>query len=94
MADFYCAKASLVVELDGGGHYTDEQMEKDRVRTKELESVNLTVLRICNLDIDRNFSGVCEYIDLAVKKSTDLPQDLSFLSLLFKKELVKTEDFK
>ena len=72
MADFYCAKASLVVELDGGGHYTDEQMEKDRVRTKELESVNLTVLRICNLDIDRNFSGVCEYIDLAVKKS--LPQ--------------------
>ena len=72
IADFYCAKARLVVELDGGGHYTDEQMEKDRVRTKELESVNLTVLRICNLDIDRNFSGVCEYIDLAVKKF--LPQ--------------------
>ncbi len=25
------------------------------------------VVRICNLDIDRNFSGVCEYIDLTVK---------------------------
>ena len=75
IADFYCAKARLVVELDGGGHYTDEQMEKDRVRTKELESVNLTVLRICNLDIDRNFRGVCEYIDLAVKNS--LPQSAS-----------------
>ena len=72
IADFYCAKARLVVELDGGGHYTNEQMERDRVRTEELEEMNLTVLRICNLDIDRNFSSVCEYIDLAVKKS--LPQ--------------------
>ncbi len=75
IADFYCAKARLVVELDGGGHYTAEQIEKDKVRTKELESMNLTVLRICNLDIDRNFSGVCEYIDLAVKNS--LPQSFA-----------------
>ncbi|MBQ8740681.1 MAG: endonuclease domain-containing protein [Clostridia bacterium] len=72
IVDFYCAKAKLVVELDGGGHYTKEQIKKDNIRTKELEDMNLTVLRICNLDIDRNFSNVCEYIDLAVKKS--LPQ--------------------
>ena len=72
IADFYCAKARLVIELDGGGHYTDEQIEKDIVRTKELESMNLTVIHICNLDVDRNFKGVCEYIDLTVKKT--LPQ--------------------
>ena len=29
--------------------------------------MKLTVIRICNLDIDRNFRGVCEYIDLTVK---------------------------
>ena len=29
IVDFYCAKAGLVIELDGGGHYTAEQMEKD-----------------------------------------------------------------
>ena len=75
ITDFYCAKARLVIELDGGGHYTSEQAEKDKNRTKELENMNLTVLSICNLDIDRNFSGVCEYIDLAVKKS--LPQSAS-----------------
>ncbi len=75
IADFYCAKARLVVELDGGGHYTTEQMGKDNIRTKELERMNLTVLKICNLDIDRNFSGVCVYIDLAVKKS--LPQSFA-----------------
>ena len=68
IADFYCAKAKLVIELDGGGHYTAELARKDEMRTKDLESMNLTVVRICNLDIDRNFSGVCEYIDLTVKR--------------------------
>ena len=58
IADFYCAKASLVVELDGGGHYTPEQTAKDALRTKDLESMNITVVRICNSDIDLNFRGV------------------------------------
>ena len=67
IADFYCAKAKLILELDGGGHYTPEQSQKDHLRTNELESMGLTVLRICNSDIDCNFNGVCEYIDLSVK---------------------------
>ena len=67
IVDFYCAKARLVIELDGGGHYTTEQAKKDNLRTKELEAMNLKVLRICNLDIDQNFRGVCEYIDMVVK---------------------------
>ena len=43
------------------------KQKKDNLRTKDLESMKLTVIRICNLDIDRNFRGVCEYIDLTVK---------------------------
>ena len=69
IADFYCAKAKIIVELDGSGHYTVEQIKKDGIRTSKLEDMDLKVLRICNLDVDRNFSGVCEYIDLAVKES-------------------------
>ncbi len=72
IADFYCAKARLIIELDGGGHYTPEQAEKDEQRTNELNAMNLTVVRICNLDIDRNFYGVCEYINHWVQSS--LPQ--------------------
>ena len=75
IADFYCAKAKLVIELDGGGHYTVQQSEKDEIRTNELENMNLAVFRICNLDIDRNFYGVCESIHWAVKRS--LPQSAS-----------------
>ena len=40
----------------------------DELRTKDLGSMNLTVVRICNLEIDRNFSGVCESIDLTVRR--------------------------
>ena len=67
IVDFYCAKVGLVIELDGGGHYTAEKIEYDNIRTKNLEDANLTVLRICNLDVDNNFNGVCECIDLTVK---------------------------
>ena len=72
IADFYCAKAKLVIELDGSEHYTPEQIEKDKIRTTKLENMDLAVLRILNRGIDRNFNGVCEYIDSFVKKS--LPQ--------------------
>ena len=75
IVDFYCAKARLVIELDGGEHYTPEQIENDEIRTVQLKSMNLSVLRILNRDIDRNFSGVCEYIDLFIKRS--LPQSAS-----------------
>ena len=75
IADFYCAKAQLVVELDGGGHYTPEQMNADTERTTALESMKVRVIRICNPDIDRNFRGVCEFIDIEVRNS--LPQSPS-----------------
>ena len=72
IVDFYCAKAGLAVELDGGGHYQPGQVEADAVRTDDLRQLGLQVIRVCNLDIDRNFQGVCEYIDESVRKS--LPQ--------------------
>ena len=72
IADFFCAKANLIIELDGGGHYEEKQMQQDSIRTRELESMGLKVIRICNLDVDRNLRGVCEYIDKEVRKS--LPQ--------------------
>ena len=72
IVDFYCAKAKLVIELDGGGHYAPVQMQADETRTADLEGMDLTVLRICNLDVDRNFTAVCEHIDNAVQRS--LPQ--------------------
>ena len=70
IADFYCHKAKLVVELDGSQHYDPMEQENDRKRTAYMESQGLLVLRFTNLEVLRQFRNVCEAIDLAVKERT------------------------
>jgi very-short-patch-repair endonuclease len=70
IADFYCHQAKLVVELDGSQHCTPEKMEYDQKRTEYLQSQGLTVMRLSNLDVMRQFQSVCEAIDLAIKQSS------------------------
>ncbi len=69
IADFYCAKASLVIELDGSQHYEAEGVINDEKRTAYLEQYAIKVVRISNLDVLKNFEGVCKYIDNEVKQS-------------------------
>ncbi len=66
IVDFYCHKAKLVVELDGSQHYEKDGSRYDAQRTAFLNSLGLTVLRFANVDIDRNFEGVCMEIDMTV----------------------------
>ena len=69
IVDFYCAKAKMVIELDGSEHYTEEVMQYDEKRTAFLNGYGLTVIRIPNTQIHKNFRGVCEYIGKIVKQS-------------------------
>ena len=69
IADFYSASAKLVIELDGSQHYDDIGLEKDEQRTAFLKEYGLTVIRIPNNEVNRNFEGVCKYIDAAVRQS-------------------------
>ena len=70
IADFYCAKARLVIELDGAQHFEEENERADAARTAFLESYGILVVRITNLELIRNFQGVCAYIDSLVKERT------------------------
>ena len=69
IVDFYCAKANIVIELDGSQHYEDEGLINDEKRTEYLEQYGIKVIRISNLDVLKNFEGVCQYIDNVVKQS-------------------------
>ena len=73
IVDFYCNEARLIIELDGSQHYEVKGLLKDKIRTEKIESRNLTVIRIPNNEVNKNFRGVCEYIDLFVKKSLHQP---------------------
>lgn len=68
IADFYCHKAKLVVELDGSQHCTPEEIAYDEKRTIYLQSQGLRVLRFSNLDVLWQFKEVCEVIDRNVKQ--------------------------
>lgn len=68
IADFYCHKAKLVIELDGSQHETDQGMPKDQIRTESLENYGVTVIRFTNRSVDKDFYGVCDYIDRIVKE--------------------------
>lgn len=52
IVDFYCAKAKLVVELDGSQHYEKANIEKDTARTAFLHNYGLAVLRIPNNEVN------------------------------------------
>ena len=69
IADFYSAKARLVIELDGGGHYMEEAKTYDDQRTVALEAYGLAIIRIPNTEVNSNFRGVCDYIDRIVEQS-------------------------
>ena len=62
IADFYSAQAKLIVELDGSQHYEKQGLAADTERDHYMRSIGLTVLRYSNLDVNRNFSGVCQDI--------------------------------
>ena len=69
IVDFYCHSARLIIELDGSQHYEEKGLLKDKIRTEIIEQRNLTVIRIPNNEVNRNFEGVCQYIDNTVKES-------------------------
>ncbi len=76
IADFYCAEANIVIEVDGSQHYEDESIEKNDIeRTTFLEGYGITVIRILNGEIKRNFIGVCDYIDYEIQQAIKQKND-------------------
>ena len=63
IADFYCFKARLIIELDGSQHYDEKSAAYDKERTAYLEKFGLKVMRFPNNYIDCYFSAVCEEIE-------------------------------
>ena len=61
IADFFCAQARLVIELDGGSH--DGRAAHDARRDEVLRNEGFTVLRFTNEQVLHNLSGVLETIE-------------------------------
>jgi len=58
IADFYCPKSKLVVEIDGGQHYCAEGVMKDNKRDDYMIKAGITVLRFSDRDVLVNLDAV------------------------------------
>ena len=67
IADFYCAEANVVIELDGSQHGDSTAIEKDRIRDQFFKRQGITVLRYTNQELHQKFDEVCmdilHYVD-------------------------------
>ncbi|MDR2615482.1 MAG: endonuclease domain-containing protein [Oscillospiraceae bacterium] len=68
IADFFCAKALLVIELDGAHHYTKEGIEYDNARTEYMNTYGIIVMRFENIEVDEKFAYVCGKIKATVRE--------------------------
>lgn len=62
IVDFYCPKGSLVVELDGGQHYTEEGKANDKTRDDYLATIGIKVLRFSDIEALKETNSVLEKI--------------------------------
>jgi very-short-patch-repair endonuclease len=65
IADFYCADAQIIIEVDGPVHeYTPEE---DAIRQEFIESLGFRVLRFTNDDVQQNLDAVIQVITDALQ---------------------------
>jgi very-short-patch-repair endonuclease len=64
IADFFCAEARLIVEVDGDSHAAQESY--DERRTNWLSREGFRVVRVTNRDVMHNLDGVLLHIAAAL----------------------------
>ncbi|MEI7425881.1 MAG: endonuclease domain-containing protein [Candidatus Moraniibacteriota bacterium] len=60
IADFYCSKLKLVIEIDGEQHFEDDNAKYDLARTEYFKSLGINVKRYTNSEIKNNLSVVMD----------------------------------
>ena len=62
IVDFYCPKANLVIELDGGQHYSETRKAKDKTRDDVLIEMGMNILRFSDREVFEHIGGVMERV--------------------------------
>ena len=75
IADFYCQKLNLVIEVDGYSHYNQEAQENDEYRDSILKQYSLSILRVDDNEVKNNINNVLRRIEAYIDEfeSTNPP---------------------
>ena len=72
IVDFYCPAANLIIECDGGQHYTEDGRSADQIRDQALSELGLVGVRYSNRQILTEIDGVVEQIYCVVEQRLEL----------------------
>jgi len=73
VVDFYAPKPRIIIELDGGQHYEEKHIVKDKNRDDYLNKMDLKVLRFNNLEVLQSTRAVLENIYDTVRHQLKAP---------------------
>ncbi|SRR3989339_38537 len=60
IVDFYCPEKELIIEIDGGIHFYERNIEADKIREEYFKKLELTIKRYTNLDVIKNLDNTLE----------------------------------
>ena len=63
IADFYCSKAKLIIEVENKSRHSDLGLSYEKWNQRKSELPSNGVLRYSEADIFFNFNGVCKHIE-------------------------------
>ena len=63
IADFYCHRAKLIVEIDGSYHHQEDQKYRDTEKSSDLQSFGITIIRFTNEEVIGNIEKVLPNIN-------------------------------
>jgi very-short-patch-repair endonuclease len=66
--DFYCPSKRLVIEIDGGQHYTSEGKTRDKSREKYLNQLDIEVIRYSDRGVLTKVDAVLQDILKRIKE--------------------------
>ena len=66
--DFYCPKLKLAIEVDGATHLSEDEIEYDKHRQEEIETLGIQFLRFWNDEVYNDLTNVIEKIKQKIKE--------------------------
>ena len=75
IADFYCNKLKLIIEIDGDRHYKNKEPQKDKLRDQYFKEQGIKVLRFTNYEIYKNIESVLDKIWIEIEEFVSPPRE-------------------
>ncbi|MDQ6842797.1 MAG: endonuclease domain-containing protein [Bacteroidota bacterium] len=70
IADFYCHKFKLVIEIDGNVHLTEQAKNNDKLRDEYMQSLNLKIVRFTNEEVCKNGESVVKKLKELIERQS------------------------